>query len=549
MGELIVFRALQGLGGGGLMVTTMAVVGDMFSPRERGRYQGIFGGVFGLSTVLGPLIGGFFVEHLSWRWIFYVNLPLGLVAVAIIGWTFTARRVRRQPAIDVAGAACLAVTADRAHPAHQPRRPCLRLEFAENALDLAVGVVALAGFIVGEHRPPSRSCRCALFGNRVFVDRLRGRLYRRPRDVRLGHLHAAVSAGREGHESRPSPGCAHADDGRRAGHLDRQRSNHQPDRPLPPVPDRGDRDDDLRPQPARDARRRHQHWVACGYMLVLGLGLGMVMQILVLAVQNAVEYRDLGVATSGTTLFRSIGGSVGVSLFGAIFTASLAANLAARLPAGTTFPAATTPAAIGLPPMAAKTIYLDAFTAALHPVFLYAAAVSALGFALTWFLKDLPLRGRVRAETIDECFAMPRDASSVEELERIVTRSWRANENHREVYRRFAESSKVPLAPDAIWFLRSFASSRLLRRACGILRSIRRFLSTGSLRPLDKNAWFHARDDRASAQRTLSPSNPRSGIVPKDGGSRAKPDWSGCWNYGIPKTTRRSRRCSIVLRA
>lgn len=110
MGELIAFRALQGLGGGGLMVITMAVVGDLFSPRERGRYQGIFGGVFGLSTVLGPLIGGFFVEHLSWRWIFYINLPLGIVAVAIIGLAFTSPVSRRNPAIDAMGAACLGVT-------------------------------------------------------------------------------------------------------------------------------------------------------------------------------------------------------------------------------------------------------------------------------------------------------------------------------------------------------------------------------------------------------------------------------------------------------
>src|SRR3546814_2153030 len=89
MGALIAFRALQGLGGGGLMVTTMAAIGDIIPPRERGRYQGIFGGVFGLSTVLGPLIGGFFVEHLSWRWIFYINLPLGLAALGVIAIAFT----------------------------------------------------------------------------------------------------------------------------------------------------------------------------------------------------------------------------------------------------------------------------------------------------------------------------------------------------------------------------------------------------------------------------------------------------------------------------
>jgi MFS family permease len=117
-------------------------------------------------------------------------------------------------------------------------------------------------------------------------------------------------------------------------------------------------------------------WTTCLYMIVLGLGLGLVMQVLVLAAQNAVEYRHLGVATSGTTLFRSIGGSVGVSLFGAIFTATLTSNLAA----------------IHALPSATRSLYLAAFTGALHPVFLNATAIAALAFALTWFLKEVPLR-------------------------------------------------------------------------------------------------------------------------------------------------------------
>jgi MFS family permease len=132
-------------------------------------------------------------------------------------------------------------------------------------------------------------------------------------------------------------------------------------------------------------------WAVVGYMLVLGLGLGMVMQILVLAVQNAVEHRNLGVATSGTTLFRSIGGSVGVSLFGAIFTTMLIANLAGHLPLGMTL--ATSPEAIGTLPPAAKAIYLASFSTALRSTFLCAAAVGILSFVLSWFLKELPLRG------------------------------------------------------------------------------------------------------------------------------------------------------------
>src|SRR5438552_3249711 len=108
MTELIVFRAIQGLGGGGLIVVAIAVVGDIVPPRERGRYQGFFGAVFGVSTVIGPLLGGFFVDNLSWRWIFYVNVPIGLIALAVIATAFQARSHRAKHAIDYLGAALLA---------------------------------------------------------------------------------------------------------------------------------------------------------------------------------------------------------------------------------------------------------------------------------------------------------------------------------------------------------------------------------------------------------------------------------------------------------
>jgi hypothetical protein len=193
-------------------------------------------------------------------------------------------------------------------------------------------------------------------------------------------------------------------------------------------------------------------WLAAGYMLVLGLGLGMVMQVLVLAVQNATDYRHLGVATSGVTLFRSIGGSVGVSLFGAIFSANLAAKLAATMPGGVTLPAISEPTAIAVLPPPIRVIYLDAFTAALHPVFISAAAVAAAGFALSWLLREVPLQAAAGSETIGQSFAMPHDATSLEELEEIVTRLER-RENHWEVYRRIARSTGVPLAPDEIWLL------------------------------------------------------------------------------------------------
>jgi Mn-dependent DtxR family transcriptional regulator len=193
-------------------------------------------------------------------------------------------------------------------------------------------------------------------------------------------------------------------------------------------------------------------WAASGYMLVLGLGLGMVMQVLVLAVQNAVDYSELGVATSGTTLFRSTGGSVGVSLFGAIFAANLASGLAGRLPMGTTLPNMSEPSAIQALPADLRGIYLDAFTMALHPVFVLAALLAAFSFVLTWFLKEEPLRGPARAETIGESFATPHDATSLEELEFILTQL-EQRESRWVLIQRMAQRLTVPLEPDEIWLL------------------------------------------------------------------------------------------------
>jgi DNA-binding MarR family transcriptional regulator len=179
----------------------------------------------------------------------------------------------------------------------------------------------------------------------------------------------------------------------------------------------------------------------------------MVMQVLVLAVQNSVDYKQLGVATSATSLFRSTGGSVGVSLFGAIFANSLANGLAERFPAAA---AASTsgsnPAAIAALPPALRTAYLDIFTAALHPVFLSAAAIAAVAFLLTFLLEEVPLRGPARSETIGESFAVPRDATSLGELESIIEHGTRS-ENRWATLQRIAKRVDVPLDPNEIWLL------------------------------------------------------------------------------------------------
>jgi EmrB/QacA subfamily drug resistance transporter len=407
--ELILFRALQGLGGGGLMVTTMAAVGDIVTPRERGRYQGLFGAVFGVSTVIGPLIGGYFVEHLSWRWIFYINLPLGLVSIAVIGWTFRTPATRRRQAIDFAGAGLLAVLLTAVMLLTTLGGQSIGWLSPSSGALAAAALLGLIGFIIIERGATEPILPLLLFRNRVFVVccavgfivglAMFGSVTYMPLYLQVVR---GVSPARAGLELTPMMAgllITSVASGRLITRFGRYRI----------FPIVGTAVMTVGLVLLATLGVVSPRWQPPTYMLVLGLGLGMVMQVLVLAVQNAVDYRDLGVATSGATLFRSIGGSVGVAAFGALFAAKLTSGLAALMPAGAHLPASGAPAAIAALPPALKADYLAAFTAALHPVFVSAAAIAAIAFALTWLLEDLPLRGPVRAETVGESLATPHD--------------------------------------------------------------------------------------------------------------------------------------------
>jgi DNA-binding MarR family transcriptional regulator len=193
-------------------------------------------------------------------------------------------------------------------------------------------------------------------------------------------------------------------------------------------------------------------WTAALDMVVLGLGLGMVMQVLVLAVQNAVDYKFLGVATSGSTMFRSIGGSIGVSLFGAIFANRLHTELAQRLSPSVHLPSTTSPAAIRALPAPVRDTYAHALTAALSPVFLVAAVISSLAFVLALLLPDIALRQTSTAEGIGETFATPSHPDSEQELERVLSVIARRDERWR-AYEEWVNRAGVDLEPTEAWLL------------------------------------------------------------------------------------------------
>ncbi|MFH8891032.1 MDR family MFS transporter [Streptomyces sp. NPDC017949] len=419
---LILWRGLQGVGAGGLMVTAMALIADVVPLRERGKYQGAIGAVFGVATVIGPLLGGLFTDSLSWRWCFYVNVPIAILVVIAAARTIPAVRAPGKTVIDYLGIALVSVGASAL---------ILGTSWGGNEYAwsspmiiglFAVGVVALALFCVVETRAAEPMLPMRLFGNPVFSIcsvlsfvvgfAMLGALTFLPTYLQyvdgdsatvsgvrtlpmvIGLLIASVFSGNFVSKTGryrifPILGCAVMGLGLY-----------------------------LLSQMGPDTSA----WLASLYMFVLGTGIGLCMQVLTIVVQNTVDYADLGTATSGVTFFRTLGSAFGTAVFGTIYANTLAPALKAAVaeaargtgedPARLAAAAQSPLGVRGLEPDAAGPV-IAAYADTLQTVFLWTVPVAVFGFVVALFLKEVKLRDSARAGSTDmgDGFASPATAS------------------------------------------------------------------------------------------------------------------------------------------
>lgn len=394
MDQLILTRALQGLGGGGLLVVTMAAIGDVIPPADRGRYQGLLGGVYGLATVIGPLLGGFIVEHLNWRWIFYINLPLGVLALLVIAAVFHPHTKHVKHEIDYFGALFLALALTSIILFTTQGGTILPWSSGQLWATLVFGLISLAGFVMEERKAKEPIIPLALFKQRTFLlcsvigllvgASLFGSITYLPLYLQVVKGASPTGAGSQLIPLMGGVLVTSIISGRIISKIGRYR--------MFPIAGMAIASIGL----GLLGTLQEDTPIAMLYLYagILGAGLGMVMQVLILAAQNSVDFKHLGVATSGVTLFRSIGGSIGVATFGALFTLRLNDRIADFMPpsAPNAPPRALRPEMINKlsPELHAK--FLSAFDQSLHGVFHIAACVAAIGFLLAWLLKDIPLR-------------------------------------------------------------------------------------------------------------------------------------------------------------
>jgi EmrB/QacA subfamily drug resistance transporter len=398
MPQLIAFRAIQGIGGGGLMAIAFAIIGDVIPPRERGRYQGYFGAVFGVSSVAGPLVGGYLTDAISWRWIFYINLPIGAIALVVTSLALRMPVVKRNHAIDYLGAATIVAAVTSL---------LLYLNWAgehfgwthPSALALVIAAVILSVvFVFVELRAEEPIIPMRLFRNSIFtIGNIFGFL------IGFAMFGGAIylplylqtvqgmSPTRSGLAMLPmvvgifSMSIA-------SGLLITRTGRYK----VYPIVGSVILIASLVLLSSISVDT--PYWQVAIYAWLFGTGLGLGMMTIVLPIQNAVDMRDMGVATSSSTFGRSLGGAIGAALFGAILTTRLGTYLSEELSGAAG--SATTGGeintnniqAIQALPEPTKTDVLVAYTHAITDIFLYAIPIIVIALIVVFFLKEIPLR-------------------------------------------------------------------------------------------------------------------------------------------------------------
>ncbi|MGW6573194.1 MDR family MFS transporter [Streptomyces sp. NPDC054945] len=396
MGQLIGFRAIQGLGAGGLMVGVMAIIGDLIPPRERGKYQGMMAGVMALAMIGGPLVGGTITDHMGWRWSFYINLPLGAVALAMVTAVLHLPKKRAQGKIDYLGAALLtiAITSTVLVTTWGGN------EYAWGSVEIlgliAAGVLSTAAFLYAETKAAEPVMPLHIFRSRNFTlmsvigflvgfAMFGGVLY-------LPLFQQSVqgaSATNSGLLLLPML-LSMMVVSLIAGRVTTSSGKYK----MFPIAGGALMVVGMFLLATMDTGTTRL--VSGLYMAVLGAGLGFLMQITMLVAQNSVDMKDMGVASSSATLFRTLGGSFGVALMGSLFTSRVTDTMTERLgpeAAKASGSAQLDAASLAKLPEAVRDAYQHAVAAGTHSAFLLGAAIAVLGFAAAWFVKEVPLRG------------------------------------------------------------------------------------------------------------------------------------------------------------
>ncbi|MGY0503626.1 DHA2 family efflux MFS transporter permease subunit [Nocardia sp. FBN12] len=454
---LIVARGIQGVGAGGLMVTSMALIADTIPLRERGKYQGALGAVFGVTTVVGPTLGGLFTDHASWRWCFYVNVPIAIIMVVMAARTLPRLRAVTRPVIDYLGIGLIALGVSSL---------ILGLEFGGNEYPwgswqiiglFVLAAVLITGFVLVENRAKAPMLPMRLFGSRVFTVSsvlsfivgfaMLGSMTYLPAYLQYVDGATATISGVRTLPLVVGLFITSIFSGQVVGKTGQYRY----------FPIVGMAVMAIGLALMSTMGRSTSIWLESLYMLILGAGLGLSMQVLTIVVQNTVPYADLGTATSGVTFFRTLGSAFGTAVFGTLYNNESKPALAGALQQvpGVSPEVVANPKLLRELPLEQSAPIIDAYANSIDHVFRWVVPVALAGFVVAWLLPQVRLRDSARhgAADVGEGFSVPDSDDRVVQLERAVATTVRKARAEKPLIPELIAASGSTLTPDKAWAL------------------------------------------------------------------------------------------------